>query len=85
MVPLNSPIKKMEDLRDKTLATPFGTVAHREATLKQRVAGLDPDKDVKNFNIDILEISSLVQAGGDKTWAGWTQSQFGNRPRHCLS
>jgi sulfonate transport system substrate-binding protein len=68
MVPPNSPIEKIEDLRGKTVATPFGSVAHREAVLKEQAAGLDPDKDVRNLNLDILEISNLVQAGGEKSW-----------------
>lgn len=68
MVPTDSPIQKMEDLRGKTLASPFGTVAHREATLKEAGAGLSPDADVKNINLDILEISSLVQGGGTQKW-----------------
>lgn len=68
MVPPRSPVQKMGDLRGRTVATPFGTVAHREATMKQLAAGLDPDKDVKNINIDILEISNLVQTGGKQSW-----------------
>ena len=40
MVPLGSPIQKMEDLRGKTVASPFGSVAHREATLKEKAADL---------------------------------------------
>lgn len=68
MVPPDSSIQKIEDLRGKTVASPFGTVAHREATVKQIAAGLDPDKDVKNLNLDILEISNLVQAGGTGRW-----------------
>lgn len=68
MVPLNSPIRSVKDLTGKTIASPFGSVAHREATLKEQAAGLDPDKDVNNINLDILEISNLVQAGGDTSW-----------------
>jgi ABC-type nitrate/sulfonate/bicarbonate transport system substrate-binding protein len=68
MVPPDSPIKQMEDLRGKTVASPFGSVAHREAILKERAASLDPDKDVTNVNLDILEISSVVQGGGKETW-----------------
>ena len=66
MVPLKSDIDKMADFKGKTLASPFGSVAHREATLKEKAAGLNPDKDVSNLNTDILEISTLVQKGGEK-------------------
>ncbi|MCY3018361.1 MAG: ABC transporter substrate-binding protein [Planctomycetota bacterium] len=68
MVPPGSPIRKIEDLKGKTVASPFASIAHREAILKEQAAGLDADKDVKNVNLDILEISSLVQAGGEKSW-----------------
>src|SRR5262249_47882719 len=46
MVPPDSPIKEIKDLRGKTIACTFGTIGHREATLKEQAAGLDPDKDV---------------------------------------
>jgi len=68
MVPPNSLVHSIADLRGKTVASPFGSVAHREAILKQRASGLDPDKDVQNVNLDILEISNVVQAGGDRSW-----------------
>jgi sulfonate transport system substrate-binding protein len=68
IVPPNSPIKTVADLQGKTVASPFGSVAHREAILKQQAAGLDADKDVNNINLDILEISNLVQVGGDSSW-----------------
>lgn len=68
MVPPNSPIKELKDLKGKTVACPFGSFAHREATLKERSAGLDPDKDVHNVNMDILAIQKLVEAGGREKW-----------------
>ncbi|MCF8255864.1 MAG: NrtA/SsuA/CpmA family ABC transporter substrate-binding protein [Bacteroidia bacterium] len=68
MVPLESPINAMIDFKGKTLASPFGSVAHREAILKQQAAGLDADKDLNNVNLDILEISTVVQSGGRVKW-----------------
>lgn len=68
MVPPGSPIHSIKDLRGKTVASPFGSVAHREAILKEQAAGLDADKDVNNINLDILEIANVVQAGGEKSW-----------------
>jgi ABC-type nitrate/sulfonate/bicarbonate transport system substrate-binding protein len=68
MVPLGSPAERIGDLRGKIVASPFGSVAHREAILKEQAAGLDADKDVKNINLDILEIANVVQAGGEKAW-----------------
>ena len=68
MVPVGSPIAGFEDLRGKTVASSFGSIAHREAFLWQQAAGLDPNQDVKNVNMDILDIQDLVTAGGGEKW-----------------
>ncbi|MGH7800416.1 MAG: ABC transporter substrate-binding protein [Thermodesulfobacteriota bacterium] len=68
MVPPNSPIHEIKELRGKTVASPFGSVAHREAILKQQAAGLNADNEVNNVNLDILDIRRLVLAGGSETW-----------------
>ncbi len=68
MVPPESPIKEPRDLRGKTIASTFGTIGHREVTLKAEAAGLNPDKDINNVNMDILEIQKLVGAGGREKW-----------------
>jgi ABC-type nitrate/sulfonate/bicarbonate transport system substrate-binding protein len=70
IVPPNSPIKTIADLKDKTVASPFGSIAHREAFLEQRATGLDPDKDVRNENMDSLEIRRRVLGGGVASWEG---------------
>ncbi|MBX9691768.1 MAG: ABC transporter substrate-binding protein, partial [Cyanobacteria bacterium] len=71
MVPPESPIKETKDLRGKTVACTFGTIGHREATLKEEAAGLDSKKDVNNVNMDILEIQKLVGAGGRERWGNF--------------
>ncbi len=71
IVPPNSAIKSTEDLEDTTVASPFGSVAHRDAFREQEAAGLDAHKDVRNVNLDILEIRRRVQAGGNGTWDGF--------------
>jgi sulfonate transport system substrate-binding protein len=68
MVAPKSDITKMEQFKGKIIASPFGSVAHREAILKEQATGLNADKDVNNINLDILEISNVVQAGGEKSW-----------------
>ena len=68
MVPVNSPVKEIKDLKGRTVASSFGSFAHRETILKEQAAGLDPDKDVKNVNMDILDIRKLVMAGGGEKW-----------------
>jgi ABC-type nitrate/sulfonate/bicarbonate transport system substrate-binding protein len=71
IVPPNSSIKRVEDLKGAIVASPFGSVAHRDAFLEQEAAGLDSKKDVLNKNLDILEIRRRVQAGGNGTWDGF--------------
>jgi len=71
IVPPNSKIDRVEDLRGLTVASPFGSVAHRDAFLEQQAAGLDSDEDVQNENLDILEIRRRVQAGGNGSWEGF--------------
>ena len=71
IVPPNSAIKRVEDLKGKSVASPFGSVAHRDAFLEQEAAGLDSKEDVLNKNLDILEIRRRVQAGGNGTWDGF--------------
>ncbi len=68
MVPVNSPVKEIKDLKGKTVASSFGSFAHRETILKEQAAGLDADKDVKNVNMDILDVQKLVMAGGGGGW-----------------
>lgn len=68
LVPVDSPIKNIKDLKGKTIACTFGTIGHREVTNREREAGLTPDKDVTNVNMDILEIQKLIEAGGREKW-----------------
>lgn len=70
IVPPNSPIKRVKDLKGKTVASPFGSVAHRDAFREQEAVGLDPLSDVVNQNLDILEIRRRVQSGGSESWDG---------------
>lgn len=60
-VPPNSPIKTVADLRGKTVGMPFGAAAQRMALKAEKDVGLDPQKDVNNVNLGILEQSDLVR------------------------
>lgn len=71
MIPPNSPVANVQELRGKTVASPFGSIAHRDAFLLQQAAGLDPAKDVSNQDFDILDISHRVLAGGAESWNGF--------------
>jgi ABC-type nitrate/sulfonate/bicarbonate transport system substrate-binding protein len=68
VVPPDSPVSALEELRGKQVASPFGSVAHREALLGQRSAGLDPNTDVENVDMDILDISDRIRTGGIENW-----------------
>jgi ABC-type nitrate/sulfonate/bicarbonate transport system substrate-binding protein len=68
IVPMNSPVKEVKDLVGKTVASPFGSIAHREAIIKEQAAGLNADNDVKNVNRDIFDIRKLVLAGENEMW-----------------
>ncbi|MEH6637349.1 MAG: ABC transporter substrate-binding protein [Halioglobus sp.] len=70
IVPTGSPIRDLGDLRGKTVASAFGSVGQRDTVLQQRATGLDPDLDVINKNVDILEIRQRVLAGGVESWGG---------------
>lgn len=67
-VPLSSPIKTVSDLRGKTVGMPFGAAAQRMALKAEKDAGLDPQKDVSNVNLGILEQSDLVRDPNATKW-----------------
>lgn len=71
IVPPNATADGVEDLEGATVASPFGSVAHRDAFLEQKAVGLDAHADVHNKNLDILEIRRRVQAGGNERWDGF--------------
>ncbi len=68
VVPPESPVSTLRELRGKRVASPFGSIAYREALLGQRSAGLDPNTDVENVNADILDISDRIRTGGVENW-----------------
>lgn len=67
-VPPKSPIKTVADLKNKTVGMPFGAAAQRMALQAEKDAGLDPEKDVINVNLDIYEQSDLVRDPDATKW-----------------
>ena len=67
-VPPDSSIKKIEDLKEKNVAIPFGAAAQRVALEVIQDAGLDPQTDVNSINLDILEQASVVASGTNQSW-----------------
>ena len=84
-MPPKSDITKIEHFKGKTIASPFGSVAHREVILKEQAIGLNADKDVNNINLDILEISNVVQAGGKNHGEKLMELLCGNLQLHYLN
>jgi ABC-type nitrate/sulfonate/bicarbonate transport system substrate-binding protein len=68
IVPPESPIHVVADLKGKTLGIPFGASTHRVALQMLKNAGLRPGSDVKILNIDITEQSDIVKSAGGKNW-----------------
>jgi sulfonate transport system substrate-binding protein len=69
LVPPGSPIKRLEDLRGKTLATAFGSTTHRHVVQDLLDAGLNPSTgDLKLTSVDQAEHAAVIQAGGDIRW-----------------
>ncbi|MGE5473930.1 MAG: ABC transporter substrate-binding protein [Ignavibacteriales bacterium] len=70
IVPPESGIEKLSDLKGKTLAIPFGSTTHRIVLDMLIKAGLDPEKDLKIINMDIAEQAGVINAGDKKLWKG---------------
>jgi len=68
VIPPNSTITSVADLKGKTLAIPFGASTHRVALEMIKEAGLS-QTDVNIINIDIQEQSDIINSSGGKTWA----------------
>lgn len=67
-VPPKSSIETVAQLKGKTVGMPFGASAQRMALQAEKDAGLDPQKDVKNVNLGILEQSDLVRDVNATKW-----------------
>lgn len=50
MVPKDSPVAGLKDLKGKRIAVSFGTDSHHDVLSSLRAAGMDPAKDVKLLN-----------------------------------
>ena len=70
IIPPESGITQIADLKGKTVAIPFGSTAHRLALGWLTDSGLTPNKDVQVINMDIAEQAGVVLAGTKKKWKG---------------
>lgn len=69
VVPPNSAIQTVADLKGKTLGIPFGASTHRLALQWLKEAGLDPAKDLTILNIDITEQADSIKAANGGNWS----------------
>jgi ABC-type nitrate/sulfonate/bicarbonate transport system substrate-binding protein len=68
IVPQNSNIKTVNDLRGKVVASPFGSTPYVLSSIFFQKAGIDPKKDLSLRNVDILEQVNVVQKGNQNSW-----------------
>lgn len=68
IVPPDSNIKSISDLKGKNIGIPFGAAAQRETLKALKEAALDPTKDVKCLNIGIYEQVNVIQKGNNQQW-----------------
>jgi ABC-type nitrate/sulfonate/bicarbonate transport system substrate-binding protein len=70
IVPKDSSINTVADLKGKNFSIPFGTLNYLEAIDTLKKNGLNPDKDLSIKNIDAVEVASAVKKGTSKSWGG---------------
>lgn len=71
IVPKDSPLKTLEDLKGKTISpTTRGSVAHYLTLGALKKAGIDP-KDVTLAFLTPADASAAFQSGGVDAWATW--------------
>jgi ABC-type nitrate/sulfonate/bicarbonate transport system substrate-binding protein len=60
-VPPKSPIKRLIDLKNKTIGVPFGASAQRVIVEHLEDLGLDPKADVKFVNLSMIDHGPLIK------------------------
>lgn len=68
IVPADSDIESIADLKGKVISVPFGSSPQVQAMKFIRDSGYDPVADFKFNNLDILEQSNVIQKGTQKSW-----------------
>ncbi|MSP51256.1 MAG: ABC transporter substrate-binding protein [Alphaproteobacteria bacterium] len=59
----DGPVKSIADLKGKSLGSPKASYIHAYVVALLKAAKLDPDKDLKIDNIDILQAAALLERG----------------------
>lgn len=68
IVPKNSSIEKIEDLKGKVVSVPFNSGPHLKLIKAFKEKSMVAGKDFELVNLDILEQSSVIQAGSLESW-----------------
>lgn len=68
IVPANSSLNSLQDLRDKTISVPFNSSPHVHLLKALKDNNLSVNIDYKLVNLDILEQSSIVQNDAIGKW-----------------
>lgn len=71
MVPPESTITSIKDLKGKKVGVPFGSSPHRNLLQMLTEGGLDPEKDVEVLNIGKDELAAVLLKGGVDAIAAW--------------
>ncbi len=68
IVPKDSNINNVADLKGKVLALPFGTLNQLQALSAFKEQGIDSKKDVTIKNVDAVELSNVIKKGSSQSW-----------------
>ncbi len=68
LVPENSPIREIGDLKGKTIATGIGSTTYRDTMKMIEEEGLDPLNDIKIINLDVAEHLAFLEQGKGESW-----------------
>ena len=77
-VPPASTIQTPSDLKDKTIAIPFGAAAHRETLAAVKNVGLNPNVDINAINMGIKELAVLARNPQWKEAERWDNVDAGS-------
>lgn len=83
-VPPKSPVTTLAELKGKTIGIPIGAAAERITVAALKKAGLDPLKDVKIINLDIMEQGPLVLGKTDAASWGSVDALSGFDPTPAI-
>jgi ABC-type nitrate/sulfonate/bicarbonate transport system substrate-binding protein len=68
LVPKDSPVRSLDDLRGKTLATAFGSTTHRDVVRRLLDIGIDPATQIRLVSLDQAEHATVIARGGSGKW-----------------